>query len=171
MSLFTSACATLTRRLLAGGSAHVLGAAQTFLRDIMKRLVDEVEERLRKKAVSYVAAIALALVAAGSLVSALAEGFIALGMPPWASHLVLAVATGAAAWVCYVTGRARRVMPTGESDREEESDRAPRGVTIKIVNQMPRQKPRRKKRRVRNRRTKPRPSRKKVVKHPRVRAA
>lgn len=149
MSLFTSAFAAFSRRLLVGGSAHVLEAAQTFLRETLRRLVDEAEERLRKKAVSYVAAAVLALVAAGSLISAIAAGLIALGMPPWASHLALAAATGVAAWVCFARGRCRRVLGTEDSDREEESASAPRGLTIKIVNEVRRPRPRRKKRRVR----------------------
>jgi len=174
MSFFTSAVADLSRRLLAGGSSTVLGVAHTFLRDTIKDIVDEMEERLRKKAVSYVAAGALALVAAASIVSTVSAGLVALGMPPWSAHLVLAVATGAAAWVCYAMGRARRVIPTGDADdRENDSeDHAPRGVTIKIVNQVPRAKPRRKKRRLKSRRTKPRPpKKKKFVRTARVKAA
>jgi hypothetical protein len=151
MSLFTSAFASLSRRLLAGGSSHVLGAARTFLRDAVRRLVDEAVERLQKKAVLYVAATALAVVAAGSLASAMTEGLMALGVPPWASHLVLAAVAGVASWACFARGRSRSVIKTDDSRGEAESNASSRGVTIRIVNEVRRPRPRRKKRRLHSR--------------------
>jgi hypothetical protein len=174
MSLFTSAFAALSRRLLAGGSSHVLGAAQTFLRQAARRLVDEAVERLKKKAVPSVAATALAVVAAGSLASALTEGLIALGVPPWAAHLALAAVAGVASWACFARGGSRSVMKTEDSRRESESDASSHGVTIKIVNEVHRPRPSRKKRRVHSRPSrsrKNRPSKAKPRKTVRVRVA
>jgi hypothetical protein len=158
MSLFTSACATLSRRLLGGGCSQLLETVQTFVRHKMKLLVDEAVDHLRKKAVSYVAATALAVVAAGSLTAAIAEGLIALGMPSWVSHLVLTAAAGVASWVCFARAKSRRVLGQEDSDRDEESEDSRREFTIRIVNEVRTPKPRRKKHRARARkvrRTKP----------------
>jgi hypothetical protein len=141
MSLFTSAFATLARRLLTGGSSHLLDAAQTFLRRTVQHLVDEAEERLREKVVAYIAVAVLALVAALSLAFAVAQGLTALGVPLWASHLIVAATAGVAAWVAYGRVLPRQVV---ESDAEPA---AARELTIKIVNEVRTPKPRRKKKR------------------------
>jgi hypothetical protein len=151
MSLFTSAFTILARRLLGGGSSRLLGAAQTYLRRTMRQLVDEAEERLRKKALSYLASAVLAMVAAVSLAFAVAQGLTALGMPPWASHLVVAMGAGIACWICDGQARSERVIGTDTSDSESEPARR---LTIKIVNEVRPARPRRRKRRV-----EPRPSR------------
>lgn len=151
MSAFTSAFATLSRRLLGGGFAQLVDTVQTFVRLRMKLLVDEAVERLRKKAVSYVAAAALAVVAAGSLTAAIAEGLVAIGLPSWVAHLLLTAAAGVASWVCFARAKSRQVIGEEDSDRDEESEEKSRGFTIKIVNEVRAPKPRRKKRRVRAR--------------------
>jgi hypothetical protein len=153
MSRFTTTFAALSRRLLDGSCARLLGAAQTYLRRTLKELVEEATEQLRKKAVSYVVAVALALVAAGALVAAIAAGLTALGMPPWASHLAVAAAAGAASGVCFARAKARKVIGTEDSDRAEGPSRE---FTIKIVNEV---------------RAKPKPRKKRVRKTARIRAA
>lgn len=111
------------------GLSHVVRSAQGFIQSTLENVVEEVRHRVKKLALTYAIGAGLALVAVVQVFSALADGLVALGMLPWASHLLLAVSTGIVAWVSFKRAAA---TPAGE-DSDQEPDPAG-GMTIKIVN-------------------------------------
>lgn len=66
--------------------------------------------------VSYLIAAGLALTAAVFLLSAASSGLVALGLPPWAAQLIMAVVAAAAAFVFYKRGVARTLPEAEEED-------------------------------------------------------
>ena len=115
--------------LTSRGLSHAARSAQEFLKTLLQNLLHEETRRLKKLALSYAVAVALGLFAVISVCAALVDGLAALGMPPWASHLLLATAAGLLSWIVF-----DRASVAAAADDGEESA-APDGIAIRIIHE------------------------------------
>ena len=163
MSLFSArGVAGLLRRLLTGGLSHAVRSAQDYLKGSLGILVENAIVQARRLAITYAFGAALSIVAVFYLCAAFSEGLMALGLPAWASYLVVAASTAILSWVFFRRAGARRSNRKARPPApEEESESRGSGVTIKFVNERPRPRAR-----SRKKRAKPRPKRRVIDVHP-----
>ena len=139
MSIFKSSwIQDLASQVVSGGLSRAVRSAQLFLEEAIHHVLDEAATSFRKVFVLYAALAGLALVAIIALGTAFSEGLVALGLPAWASHLILATVAGLVAAAVYLRAGQSPTQPEGaEADETGSSGSGSRGFTIKVVHVHP----------------------------------
>lgn len=136
MSVFRSSwIQDIGRALLSGGISRTVRSVQIFLEEAMHHVLEEASQSLRRLISLYAALAALALVTVFALGAAFSEGLVALGLPAWCSHLILAAVTGLIAGVIYSRAGTSPAKP--QDDQDEGPRSGGRGFTLKIVHVHP----------------------------------
>lgn len=109
--------------------SHAAVSAQGFLKATLQNVARESVRWLLGMSVSYLIAAALAITTLALLLSAAVDGIVALGIPSWAAHLILAAVSGGLCFLFYLKGKNRSI----EDESEEEGSPYPvPGLMVKI---------------------------------------
>jgi hypothetical protein len=109
-----------------------------FFEEAIHNVLDEAAASFRQVFVLYAALAGLALVGIIALGTAFSEGLVALGLPAWASHLILAAVAALVAVGVYIRAGQDPTQPkAAESDETGTSRSGGRGFTIKVVHVHP----------------------------------
>jgi len=139
MSIFKSSwMQDLASQVLSGGLSRAVRSAQLFFEEAIHHVLDEAAISFRKVFVLYAVLAGLALVTIIALGTAFSEGLVALGLPAWASHLILATVAGLVAAGIYLRAGQNPTQPEEtEADENGSSRSGGRGFTIKVVHVHP----------------------------------
>jgi hypothetical protein len=116
------------RSVLARTLGWAWGTLQVFLQDSAENAVRNLARWGKSRAIIFGVGAALVLVALHELGSGLAALLTTLGLPPFAGHLIVAVAAGLAGFLLFKVGSRKR-----STAREDEEKAAPQGLTLRFV--------------------------------------
>lgn len=98
--------------------------AERLAEPTVRGLIRSVLGWYKRALLSYAAAALLALVCVFSICAAASDGLVAVGVPPWASHLMIAASTAIGAWILVERAGGEPSEVAGE-DREKDKEGAP----------------------------------------------
>lgn len=110
---------------------RVAASTQEFLKGTIENTARATLKWALGMSVSYLVAAALAVAALVFLLGAAVDALIAIGLPSYAAHLILAVVTAGISFLVYTHGKNKKLAKTRKQEEAHEAY-AP-GVQVRIV--------------------------------------